>query len=110
VVEAVSEASGLAQIIGEAPAFVALKRKIALVARFESTVLLTGETGTGKERFSRALHYLSRRAGKPFLPVNCGAIPPELFESELYGHRKGAFTSASLSQPGLIVEAEGGTL
>lgn len=106
----VVEACGLAQIIGEDPAMVALKRKIRLVAQFESTVLLTGETGTGKERVARALHYCSHRAGKPFLPVNCGAIPVDLFENELYGHQKGAFTGAVVSQPGLIAEAEGGTL
>lgn len=103
-------ARGLAQMIGEDPAFVTLKRKISSVAQFESTVLLTGETGTGKERFARALHYSSRRAGKPFLAVNCGAIPEHLFESELYGHRKGAFTGASVAQPGLVAEAENGTL
>ena len=73
-------------------------------------ILLTGETGTGKELCARALHYLSARAGRPFLPVNCGAIPVELFESELFGHRKGAFTGASATQTGLIEEAEGGTL
>jgi two-component system response regulator AtoC len=103
-------ARGLAQMIGEHPAFVTLKRKISSVARFESTVLLTGETGTGKERFARTLHYSSRRAGNPFLAVNCGAIPEHLFESELYGHRKGAFTGACAAQPGLIAEAENGTL
>ena len=108
--ERINEACGLAQLIGEAPAFLALKRKIALVARFESAVFLFGETGTGKERCARALHYLSRRAGKPFLPVNCGAVPVDLFENELYGHRKGAFTGALAEQPGLIAEAEGGTL
>ena len=87
-----------------------LKRKLPLVARSEAPVLLTGETGTGKELCARALHYLSCRSGKPFLPVNCGAIPEELFERELFGHTKGAFTSAWASQPGLVTEAEGGTL
>src|SRR6185369_5046690 len=72
--ERVSEACGLAQLVGEDPAFCELKRKIPLVAQFESTVLLVGETGTGKERCARALHYLSRRADNSFLPVNCGAI------------------------------------
>ena len=100
----------LAQIVGQDAAVVALKRKLVRAAQFEPTVLLTGETGTGKERCARALHYVSRRAGKPFLPVNCGAIPVDLFENELYGHHKGAFTSAIGSQPGLIAEAEGGTL
>jgi two-component system response regulator GlrR len=105
-----AEACGLAQLIGEDPKLINLKRRIPIVARFDSTVLLTGETGTGKERFARALHYSSPRASKPVLPVNCGAIPIELFESELYGHRRGAFTGAVNGQPGLIAEAEGGTL
>jgi two-component system, NtrC family, response regulator GlrR len=105
-----SGACGVAQLIGEAPAFVELRRKIPLVAGFGSTVLLTGETGTGKERCARALHYSSRRAEEPFLPVNCGAIPVELFESELYGHQRGAFTGAIVAHSGLIAEADGGTL
>ena len=105
-----TEACGLAQLLGEDPKLVNLKRKVPIVARFDSPVLLTGETGTGKERFARALHYSSPRAAKPFLPVNCGAIPIELFESEFYGHRRGAFTGAVSAEPGLIAEAEGGTL
>ncbi|HXI23147.1 MAG TPA: sigma-54 dependent transcriptional regulator [Pyrinomonadaceae bacterium] len=104
------EAQALAQLIGEDQEFVSLKRRIPSVARFESTVLLTGETGTGKERFARALHYSSRRAAKPFLAVNCGAIPLDLLESELYGHQKGAFTGAFAAQTGLVAEAERGTL
>ncbi len=103
-------ARGLAQLIGEDPVFASVRRKISMAARSESTILLTGETGTGKERCARALHYCSPRAGKPFLPVNCGAIPLELFENELFGHHSGAFTGASSAQPGLIAEAEGGTL
>ena len=105
-----TQTCGLAQILGEDPKMVHLKRRIPIVARFDSTVLLTGETGTGKEQFARALHYSSPRAAKPFLPVNCGAIPTDLFESELYGHRRGAFTGAVSAEPGLIAEAEGGTL
>jgi len=108
--ERVSEICGVAQLIGESPALVELRHKIALVAGFGSTVLLTGETGTGKERCARALHHSSCRADKPFLPVNCGAIPVELFESELYGHQRGAFTGAMAAQTGLIGEANGGTL
>lgn len=109
-VQEAAQACALAQLIGEDAQFASLKRRIPVVARFDSTVLLTGETGTGKERFARALHYSSPRADKPFLPVNCGAIPLDLFESELYGHRRGAFTGAVNGQPGLIAEAEGGTL
>jgi transcriptional regulator with PAS, ATPase and Fis domain len=73
-------------------------------------VLISGETGTGKELTARAIHYLSCRAGKPFIPINCGAVPENLFENELFGHAKGAFTGASLQQNGLAKEAEGGTL
>jgi two-component system, NtrC family, response regulator GlrR len=102
--------AGLAHLVGESPAFVAVKQKLPLLARYEAPVLLTGESGTGKELCARALHYLSRRAGKPFLPVNCAAIPLELFERELFGHEKGSFTSAWTAQSGLIAEAEGGTL
>jgi two-component system, NtrC family, response regulator GlrR len=106
----ITETFGPTRLVGEDPAFVAVKRKIPLLAQFESSVLVTGETGTGKEMCARALHYLSRRAGKPFLPVNCGAIPVELFENELFGHQKGTFTSAWAAQPGLIAEAHNGTL
>ena len=73
-------------------------------------VLISGETGTGKELCARAIHYLSPRAGRPFITVNCGAIPVELVENELFGHERGAFTDASTAQGGLIHEAEGGTL
>jgi two-component system response regulator GlrR len=102
--------AGLARLVGEDPVFVALKQKLPLVARYGAPVLLTGETGTGKELCARALHYLSARSARAFLPVNCGAIPVELFESELFGHKKGAFTGASDTQVGLIEEADGGTL
>jgi two-component system response regulator GlrR len=105
-----TETIGLAQLVGEDPAFVTLKRKLPLLAQCEAPVLLRGETGTGKGLCARSLHYLSRRAGQPFLPVNCGAIPVDLFERELFGHQKGAFTGAWAAQPGLIAEAEGGTL
>jgi DNA-binding NtrC family response regulator len=105
-----ARAIGLTGLVGRNPAFVTLKRKLPLVAGQTAPVLITGETGTGKELFARALHYLSARVDHPFLPVNCGAIPTELFESELFGHRKGAFTGAWCDQSGLVEEAEGGTL
>jgi two-component system, NtrC family, response regulator GlrR len=105
-----NERLGLESIVGEHPGLVAVKSKLPLIARAEATVLISGETGTGKEVVARAIHYLSRRAHAPFLPVNCGAIPTELLESELFGHRRGAFTDARTSTAGLIAEAEGGTL
>ena len=73
-------------------------------------MLITGETGSGKEVFARAIHYQGERQAKPFIPVNCGALPDHLFENELFGHAKGAFTDASSAENGLVAEAEGGSL
>ncbi len=104
------EKLGLRKLIGRNAAFLAEVKKIPLIARYDANVLISGETGTGKEIFARSIHYLSRRAGKPFVPVSCGALPPELFENELFGHERGAFTGALTAQAGLIWEAEGGSL
>jgi len=101
---------GLDQIIGESPVFVALLRRIASIAKYDVCVLILGETGTGKEVFARAIHYCSQRSGKPFIPVNCGAIPVDLLENEFFGHESGAFTSANCPRRGIIKEADGGTL
>lgn len=79
-------------------------------ASLDITVLLTGETGTGKELAARAVHYQSERKAKRFVPVNCGALPSELVESELFGHMRGAFTGAATTRPGLFEEANGGTI
>ncbi|MBN1842350.1 MAG: sigma-54-dependent Fis family transcriptional regulator [Deltaproteobacteria bacterium] len=98
------------QFIGQDPSFVEEMEKIPLVARCDANVMIWGETGTGKELCARAIHYLSPRAKSPFVPVNCGAIPADLVENELFGHEPGAFTNASTSRPGLIHSAEGGTL
>ena len=98
------------QLIGQSPIFLQQAQKISLIASCEANVLIVGETGTGKELYARAIHYGSARAGRPFMPVNCGAIPAELVENELFGHIRGAFTSASSLQVGLIEEASGGTL
>ena len=100
----------VAQLIGESAVFLEATKNIPLIASCEANVLVVGETGTGKELYARAIHYDSARAGKPFMPVNCGAIPVELVENELFGHDRGAFTSASNPQVGLIEEANGGTL
>jgi len=97
-------------IIGRSPALLEVFKVLAKVAPTESTVLVTGESGTGKELLVRALHSNSRRADKPFVPINCGAIPKELLESELFGHEKGAFTSAIRSRPGRFELADGGTI
>lgn len=101
---------GLGQFIGTAVPFVAAINKIPRLAGCDAPVLLTGETGTGKEMCARAIHYLSPRTNGPFVPVNCGSIPNDLFENELFGHESGAFTDARRPQRGLIAEAEGGTL
>src|SRR5437588_2197132 len=98
------------KLIGSSPNFLQQVAKIPLIAGSEANVLLIGETGTGKELYARAIHYGSTRAGKPFIPVNCRAIPVELVEHELFGHQRGAYTSASSQQVGLIEEAHGGTL
>jgi two-component system response regulator GlrR len=101
---------GLDHIIGESPVFVALLSQISSIAKHDVSVLILGETGTGKEVFARAIHYCSRRSGKPFIPVNCGAIPVDLLENEFFGHESGAFTSANCPRRGILKEADGGTL
>ena len=95
---------------GECPRILAINRSILQVAAHESTVLILGESGTGKEVVARAIHDASRRAARPFVPVNCGAIPAELLESELFGHEKGAFTGAISTRQGRFEIANGGTL
>jgi DNA-binding NtrC family response regulator len=100
----------LGQILGRSQAIKNLKENLNRISSCDVNVLLTGESGTGKELVARAIHYLSDRSGKPFVPVNCGAIPENLFENELFGHLKGAYTDASFQQYGLVKEAEGGTL
>jgi len=104
------EKLGLKQILGDSPALLAEIEKVPAVARCDASVLIAGETGTGKEMFARAIHYLSPRSGRPFIAVNCGAIPVDLLENELFGHESGAFTGASSSQSGLVDAADGGTL
>jgi two-component system, NtrC family, response regulator GlrR len=110
LVQKLKEDIGLKHIIGDSPVFLNKVRCIPRFARCDATVLISGESGTGKEIFARAIHYLSPRAGRPFVPVNCGALPENLVESEIFGHKRGAFTGATSDQVGLIREAEGGTL
>ncbi|MGB7946823.1 MAG: sigma-54 dependent transcriptional regulator, partial [Candidatus Binatia bacterium] len=97
-------------LVGSSENFLKAVNKVLPLALSRATVLISGETGTGKELFARAIHYQSPRHGKPFIPVNCGALPDHLLENELFGHVKGAFTDASSAEKGLIAEAEGGTL
>lgn len=97
-------------VIGCSPPVLKLVEELQLIAETEATCLLQGETGTGKELFARAMHYLSARRDFPFVPVNCGAVPDQLFENELFGHARGAYTDASQEQKGLFAYAERGTL
>jgi two-component system response regulator AtoC len=101
---------GLDAIVGSSEPVQAVRRQVRKVAPQKTTVLISGESGTGKELVARALHDLSPRAAAPFVAVNCGAIPAELLESELFGHARGAFTDAVRARKGLALEADGGTL
>jgi len=98
------------KIIGQSRVITSLIDEVKKIADSKSNVLLLGETGTGKELFARAIHYNSSRREKPFIPINCSAIPENLLESELFGYTKGAFTGAVSSKRGLFEEADGGTV
>lgn len=110
IIRRLRAALGKRMLMGESPAFLAEVCKLPTVAACDAGVLILGETGTGKELFARAIHYLSPRRDQPFVPVNCGALPMELVENELFGHERAAYTGAATAEPGLIAEAEGGTL
>lgn len=97
-------------LVGQSPCFLREIDKIPIIAKCESSVLVHGETGTGKEVCVRVIHHITPRSSKSYVAVNCGAIPHELAENELFGHKHGAFTGASQGKPGLIQEAEGGIL
>jgi len=98
------------QIVGTAPSMQEVFKLIEKVADTDSTILILGESGTGKELVARALHFNSRRQFAPFIPVNCSALPENLLESELFGHRRGAFTGAVTDKKGLFHEADGGSI
>ncbi|MCC7490070.1 MAG: sigma-54-dependent Fis family transcriptional regulator [Gammaproteobacteria bacterium] len=102
--------AGRARLLGESAPMQKLREMITRVARSQAPVHITGESGTGKELVARMIHDLGARAAGPFMPVNCGAIPGELMESEFFGHRKGSFTGAVADKPGLFQGADGGTL
>ncbi len=106
----VSELYGLENVAARSPAMQTLLQQVLRVADTDATVCLSGETGTGKEVIARIIHCNSQRVKGPFVPVNCGAIPESLFESELFGHVKGAFTGAVSAHRGLFQSADGGTL
>lgn len=102
--------TGFDEVVGQSAAFREILSVASRVAAYPTTVLITGESGTGKEAVARAIHRGSPRAESPFVAINCGAIPENLLESELFGHEKGAFTGAERSRDGLFTEADGGTL
>ena len=108
--EEVDKASMFEQIVGTAPSLTALLSRVRKVANSDSTVLVTGETGTGKELVARAIHRRSRRASRAFVAVNCAAVPRDLIASELFGHEKGAFTGALQRRLGRFEVADGGTI
>ena len=106
----IDEKYGFEQIIGRSDPLMFVLDMAARAARADSTVLIQGETGTGKELLARAIHFNSRRAARPFVTINCGAIPKDLLESELFGHVRGSFTGALTHKQGKIELADGGTL
>ena len=97
-------------MVGDSAAFNAMTQQIAKIARTDASVLIEGETGVGKELVARSIHYTSPRRNKPFVPLNCGAIPEALIESELFGHARGAFTDAKIAHAGVVAQANNGTL
>ncbi len=100
----------LARCVGTSAAFLRQVERVPTLAGCDATVLIEGETGTGKELLAQAIHYLSPRASHPWVAVNCGALPADLVEAELFGHARGAYTGALDARKGLVAEAEGGTL
>src|SRR5246500_1844756 len=106
----VSDQRRFEQVIGKSPALESVLEQVERVAPTDSTVLIHGETGTGKELIARAVHNISLRCGRPFVKLNCAAIPLDLLESELFGHEKGAFTGAIAQKVGRFEMANKGTL
>jgi len=109
-IQRIYKAYVLEKLVGESPIFVHAIAQLRIVAQCDAAVIISGQTGTGKELVARAIHYISRRASYPFVAINCGALPDTLLEDELFGHERGAFTDAHARRPGLIAQAEKGTL
>jgi DNA-binding NtrC family response regulator len=107
--QALTDRYGLENLVGRSPAMVTIYKLVARVAGLDSTVLLLGESGTGKELVAHAIHYASPRARGPFVVIDCAALPESLFESEVFGHERGAFTGAVAARRGLLETAAGGT-
>ncbi len=105
-----ADLAGVDGLVGDSAALEPIREAIKRLAAVTSTVLITGESGTGKEIAARAMHTLSNRSSNHFVPINCGAVAPEIIESELFGHVKGAFSGAASSREGLFFYAQGGTL
>jgi DNA-binding NtrC family response regulator len=108
--DGLTQAFAALSLIGRSPPFIDTLRFICRFAHCDAPILIRGETGTGKELVARALHYMSQRGSRSFVPVNCGALPETLVESELFGHERGAFTDARTAKKGLVAQASGGTL
>src|SRR5215831_3083742 len=106
----VPDSHDLSRLVGKSPAFTTLLRDLPAVAGSGAAVLITGETGTGKELVARAVHYLSDKASFPFVAVNCGSLPENLLEDELFGHERGSYTDAYTRRRGVIAQADKGTL
>src|SRR3954469_7671702 len=110
VIRRLQQTEALSNLVGRSAAFVRAIACLPAVAASDRSVLITGETGTGKELVARAIHYMSARASRPMVAVNCGSLPDTLLEEELFGHERGAFTGAHAMRRGLVAEADSGTL
>lgn len=108
--ELITQLDTAMKMVGESPVLIETLNKIEICAMTDAKVLILGESGVGKELVAKALHYKSKRSGKPFIKINCAAIPGDLLESELFGHKRGSFTGADRDYEGKIIKADGGTL
>jgi DNA-binding NtrC family response regulator len=110
LVQRFRETQALEKLVGKADSFLQAIKNLPAITRGDASAVISGETGTGKELVARAIHYVSKRARYPFIPINCGALPDTLLEDELFGHERGAFTDAHARRQGLIAQADKGTV